>query len=124
MNAPARLTQFSPIFPVSDLRRALAHYEALGFDTHAYAEGAEYGFADRDGVSLHLAVQPDLDPAVGASAAYLYVEDADALFLEWTRPGVGGTTRPVGDTPYKLREGSHIDLDNNLIRFGSPLQGR
>jgi len=32
------------------------------------------------------------------------------------------TTRPVGDTPYQLREGWHIDPDNNLIRFGSPLR--
>ena len=56
--------------------------------------------------------------------AYLYVEDADALYDEWARPGVGGRTRRVGDTPYKLREGSHVDPDGNLIRFGSPMPGR
>jgi hypothetical protein len=110
--------RFSPIFPVRNLAAALAHYSALGFDTFAYDGGEEYGFADREGTGLHLATDPD--PAHHASA-YLYVRDADALYQEWTRPGIGGRTRPVGPTPYKLREGSHTDPDGNLIRFGSPM---
>jgi hypothetical protein len=47
-----------------------------------------------------------------------------ALYDEWARAGAGGLTRRVGDTPYKLREGSHVDPDGNLIRFGSPMPGR
>jgi hypothetical protein len=116
-----RLMQFSPIFPVKDLRRALDHYQSLGFRVRAYAGGDEYGFADRDGVGIHFAAEPDHDPAVGASEAYLYVEDADALAAEWSRPGIGGETLPVGNMAYKLREGTHIDLDNNVIRFGSKI---
>ena len=113
------LRRFSPIFPVRDLAAALAHYAALGFRTIAHEDGDEYGFAIRDGVDLHLAAHPgpDLHPA----AAYLYVRDADALYEEWTRPGVAGHTHPVGPTSYKLREGSHVDPDGNLIRFGSPM---
>jgi hypothetical protein len=121
VQARARLTRFSPILPVRDLGRALAHYAALGFETHPYADGDEYGFADRDGVGLHLAFQPDLDPEVSGSATYLCVEDADALYAEWTQPGIDGTTHPVGLTEYHLREGAHFDPDNNLIRFGSPV---
>jgi hypothetical protein len=30
--APTRLRSFSPIFPVRDLRQALAHYASLGFE--------------------------------------------------------------------------------------------
>jgi DNA-binding MarR family transcriptional regulator len=117
-----QLRRFSPIFPVVDLSASLAHYSALGFQTLAYADGEEYGFADRDGTGLHLACDPDHDPACGAGSAYLYVRDADALYEEWTQPGIGGLTRPVGPTPYKLREGSHVDPDGNLIRFGSPME--
>ncbi len=54
----AQFRQFSPIFPVRDLAAALAHYCALGFDTSAYVDGSEYGFADRDGTGLHLADRP------------------------------------------------------------------
>jgi hypothetical protein len=47
------------------------------------------------------------------------VRDADALFEEWSQPGIGGLTRPVGLMAYGLREGSHVDPDGNEIRFGS-----
>jgi DNA-binding MarR family transcriptional regulator/catechol 2,3-dioxygenase-like lactoylglutathione lyase family enzyme len=120
---PARqLSRFSPIFPVRDLAAALAHYSALGFETLAYVGGDEYGFASREGVELHLAADHHHESAHNAASAYLYVRDADALYQEWTRSGIGGRTRPVGPTPYKLREGSHIDPDGNLIRFGSPME--
>jgi DNA-binding MarR family transcriptional regulator len=120
---PARQFQhFSPIFPVADLADALVHYSTLGFKTFAYADGERYGFANREGVGLHLAHDPDHDPTRDAGSTYLYVRDADALYEEWSRPGIGGNTRPVGPTPYKLREGSHVDPDGNLIRFGSPTQ--
>jgi DNA-binding MarR family transcriptional regulator len=116
-----QLRSFSPVFPVRDLSAALRHYAALGFTTRGYEGGAEYGFADRDGTGLHLAADPGHDPARAAAAAYLYVRDADALYAEWSAPGVGGHTHPAGPTPYGLREGSHTDPDGNLIRFGSPV---
>jgi Ser/Thr protein kinase RdoA (MazF antagonist) len=129
-----RLLSFSPIFPVRDLRRALAHYESLGFDVEPYTGAGGYGFADRDGLRLHLALDHGRDESGGgdeggrdhehAGSAYLDVEDADALYDEWARPGIGGLTRRVGNTPYKLREGSHIDPDGNVIRFGSPMPGK
>jgi len=122
-----RFGSFSPVFPVRDLRRALAHYASLGFEVGVYADGDGYGFAGRDEVSLHLSLDEEHGPRADhqhVGTAYLYVEDADALYDEWARPGVGGLTRRVGDTPYKLREGAHVDPDGNLIRFGSPVPGR
>jgi DNA-binding MarR family transcriptional regulator len=121
--APAehQLRRFAPIFPVKDLTAALAHYSSLGFSTVAYEEGDEYGFANREGVELHLGVDHHAghDHEGHGAVAYLYVRDADALYEEWTRPGIGGRTSPVHDTPYKIREGAHIDPDGNMIRFGS-----
>jgi len=117
---PARqFRRFSPIFPVRDLADALAHYSSLGFEAFADNDDGDYGFADREGVGLHLAAGPGHVPDHHAST-YLYVGDADALYEEWSRPGIGGRTSPAGPTPYKLREGSHTDPDGNLIRFGSP----
>jgi hypothetical protein len=113
--------QFSPIFLVRDMTAALAHYTALGFDAFPYAGEDDYGFANREGTGLHLAGDPGHDPAHSHASAYLYVRDADALYAEWSRPGIGGHTRPASPTPYRLREGSHTDPDGNLIRFGSPV---
>jgi DNA-binding MarR family transcriptional regulator len=114
-----QLRRFSPIFGVSDLAAALDHYAALGFRTSADDDADHYGFADRDGVGLHLHAAGAHSPR---GAAYLYVHDADALYEEWSRPGIGGHTHPAGPTDYGLREGSHTDPDGNLIRFGSPIQ--
>ena len=119
---PRQFRQFSPIFPVRDLTAALAHYAALGFDAFAYQGEDGYGFADRDGIGLHLTADPGHDHAHSHASAYLYVRDADALYAEWSRPGIGGQTLAVCLTPYQLREGAHIDPDGNLIRFGSPVK--
>ncbi len=116
-----QLRRFCPIFGVRDLRAALAHYATLGFDIFAYEEGDDYGFANRDGVGLHLAAHPGHDPQRPASA-YLYVRDAAALSEEWSKPGIAGHTHAAEPTPYGMLEGSHTDPDGNVIRFGSPIK--
>lgn len=118
--AGPELCRFCPIFPVRDLKASLAHYASLGFRTEPYEEGEFYGFANREGVGLHLHESSYYGER---AAAYLYVRDADALYEEWTRPGVGGVTSPVHTTDYELRQGSHTDLDGNVIQFGSDIRG-
>jgi uncharacterized glyoxalase superfamily protein PhnB len=126
-----RLKSISPILPVKEIARALDHYASLGFAVNSYEGGEEYGFADRDQIGLHFVEISDHDHEDGSTheheahtaMTYLYVDDADALATEWRTPGIAGTTRPPVDTPYGLREGSHIDPDGNLIRFGSPIPG-
>lgn len=115
----------APILPVTDVRRALRHYAALGFTVSEYdddaAEQVYYGFAERDAVHLHFSLVEDHDPLKTASAVYFYVADADALYSEWRQADVGGRLIEPEDSDYGLREGAHIDEDGNLIRFGSPL---
>jgi predicted enzyme related to lactoylglutathione lyase len=101
----------SPVLPVTDLDRALAHYAALGFTTSRLDE--TYGFATWAGLELHLTVDPD---SVGAEV-YLHVPDADEVAESWAGPG---TTAPTPKS-WGVREGSHVDPDGNLLRFGSPL---
>ncbi len=117
---PARqFRRFSPIFPVRDVMAALAHYAALGFDTQPYEDGTGYGFASREGAELHLEQHADREPGHSHATAYLYVRDADEVYAEWSRPGIGGETHPVEATEYKMRQGLHVDPDGNVIRFGS-----
>lgn len=116
------MNSVAPVFPVADVTRALQHYEALGFEVHAYEGPAAYGYAVRGEVQLHVARVNDLDPKTNTSAAYLYVEDADSLFMEWRAADAGGRLVAPQDTDYGIREGAHIDEDGNLLRFGSPLE--
>jgi hypothetical protein len=101
---------------VVDVERAVDHYGRLGF-TISYHDRT-YAFAHRDRLTIHLA-QPADPAAARPGAIYLHVDDADQLASDWRRAGV----EVVGpqDFDYGKREGSHIDPDGNLIRFGSPL---
>jgi uncharacterized glyoxalase superfamily protein PhnB len=121
--AVATFRELAPIFPVRDVAAALAHYAALGFAVSPYEAGDEYGFAERDGVQLHVSRFDGHDPLTTATSAYLYVDDADALFAEWRDAAVGGRLHAPTDTDYGLREGAHVDPEGNLIRFGSFLAG-
>jgi hypothetical protein len=120
--------RLAPVFPVRDVRTALAHYRSLGFQAEAYDEERAgeliYGFLRRGPVELHLTRTADLDPARNTSACYLYADDADALFAEWSRAGVSGRFHDPADTPYCLREFAHVDPDGNLLRVGSPMRSK
>ena len=115
----------APILPVRSVSASLAHYRRLGFEgtvyTEAWADDPEYGFLTWGPVSLHLARVPSLDPKTSASACYLYVDDADALYATWQAAAVEGRLTIPKDTAYRLREFAYIDPDGNLLRVGSPL---
>ena len=107
----------APIFPVRDLGAAVDHYTALGFEVTGDHDG--YRFARYGAVYLHLSQVDAHDPATSTSAAYLYVGDADATHAAWAAAEVGGRLVAPADQPWGLREGAHVDLDGNLVRFGS-----
>jgi predicted enzyme related to lactoylglutathione lyase len=111
-----RVVSVEPIFVVSDVARAVEHYERLGFTTSYHDEG--YAFAHRDDLTIHLA-GADGSPA-RAGSIYMHVDDADRLADEWRKAGAD-VVEPA-DFDYGKREGSHTDPDGNLIRFGSPLR--
>ena len=114
------LRRVAPVFATTDLARAMAHYERLGFAVEAYDGGDDYAFAGRDGIEIHLAKVDQLDPRTTTSCAYLWVDDAAALHAEWAAAGVEGRLHPPNPTDYGLHEGAHVDPDGNLIRFGAP----
>jgi len=115
----ATFQSIAPIFPTADLRAMQAHYEALGFEVHVHEGG--YGTAARDGVRLHFRDTPDLGPADQRGAAYIDVDDADAVWAEWRAAGVGETT-DLFDPGFGVWEAAHTDGDGNLLRFGSRLR--
>lgn len=109
-----RVVSGDPIFLVADVAGAKHHYERLGFTTESYSDA--YAFAHRDELVVHL-MQADGGPFGGH--LYVHVTDAAQLAEEWRRAGVD-VTGPH-DYDYGKREGSHVDPDGNVIRFGSPI---
>ena len=115
----AAIAGYEPAFSVTDVGRAVDHYQRLGFRTSHHDEA--YAFAHRGDLTIHLAQAGD-PAAAGGSVLYLHVDDADQLAAEWRKAGVA-VTGPQ-DYDYGKREGSHRDPDGNKIRFGSPLRHR
>jgi hypothetical protein len=69
---------------------------------------------------IHLGAEPDLGTRPGRrAAAYLFVEDANALARTWL--AAGADVRLPRDTEWGQHEGVLVDPDDNVIRFGSPL---
>jgi catechol 2,3-dioxygenase-like lactoylglutathione lyase family enzyme len=116
-----RFDRLSPVFPVRDLAQAIEHYRKLGFQVRRYEGPDLYAFASRDGIELHLTQVSGLKPRKNMSAVYLYVDDADALYHEWSQAELDGRLIEPSDTSYGLREGACLDRDANLIRFGSSI---
>ena len=85
-----------------------------------HVHGGGYGTAARDGVRIHFGTCPSSAPATERGAAYLAVDDADALHAEWRAAGVGETT-DLFDPGFGVWEAAHTDADGNLLRFGSPV---
>jgi hypothetical protein len=98
--------------------RALDHYTKLGFEVSRHDD--TYAFAQRENrLTIHLN-QGD-GGGFGPGAVYLHVDDADAVARAWRSAGLEVEGPEIQD--YGKSEGSHIDPDGNLIRFGSPVQG-
>lgn len=108
-----------PIVTVHNVRAALQRYQQLGFVTEL-DESADYGFAERDSVQIHL--QPG-EPEETGGVFYLRVSDAEALHAEWTAAGVEGRFLGPHNTSYGLREFVYTDPDGIVHKVGSPLEG-
>jgi catechol 2,3-dioxygenase-like lactoylglutathione lyase family enzyme len=111
----------APVIPVRDLEAALDRYRRLGFEARAYGHGTGYGYADREGVSLHLSAWDEHDPERTGAVVYLFVSDADAVHAEWAAAGVEGRLTEPRDTDYGKREFAYVDPDGALHRVGSRL---
>ena len=116
-----------PVFIAADIPRTIAYYgEKLGFEClGTWSDPPVYAILARDQRVIHFrctnppAASPDkyqeelLD-------AYIYVDDADALYSEFAAKGVE-FTRGLGNMPWKCREFVIKDCDGRLLAFGSDL---
>jgi catechol 2,3-dioxygenase-like lactoylglutathione lyase family enzyme len=113
----------APILPSRDLTATATFYEDLGFERRSLWPD-EYLILMRGEIGLHFFLSRAHDPATSDHGCYLYVEDADSLYAEFSALGLpaAGIPRLHGspeDTDYGLREFAVVDLDGNLLRIGS-----
>ncbi len=112
-----------PILEVSDVVASGTFYrEKLGFQTAFFGDPPAFCIVGRDAVTIGLdqARSPNRAPQNAGWAAYLYVDDAEALCGEFRAAGVDITREPE-DTFYGCRDFDIRDPDGHLIAFGQDL---
>ena len=119
--------QIAPQFFVLDIPATLAYYqEKLGFAClGTWQDPPAYAIVARDNRRIHFrcAEPPTPNPDKYDDElldAYVFVEDADALYAEYQARGVE-FTRELGNTPWGSREFVLKDCDGRLLAFGSDL---
>jgi catechol 2,3-dioxygenase-like lactoylglutathione lyase family enzyme len=123
----AKLTGLAPVFVVPEVQQALDWYrDKLGFDVENWEPApATYGYARRDGWTIHVShgeparpnhevVQPDLYDV------YLFTDDVAALHAEFTASGVDILHEPI-ERPWRMREIRVQDPFGYILAFGEPL---
>ena len=96
-----------------------AHYEALGLRRARPRRRLRHRRPGRHPHPLQ-AGAPTSGRRTERGAAYVGVDDADALHAEWRAAAVGETS-DLFDPGFGVWEAAHTDDDGNLLRFGSPL---
>jgi uncharacterized glyoxalase superfamily protein PhnB len=111
----------APVLCVSDMQAMMQHFEhQLGFRMQGSAgDLPSWASMQRDSVEIML-VCGDYPAPAADWAAYVYVEDADALYAELTDRGADLVAQPT-DKPYGCREFEVRLPDGRLLAFGSNL---
>jgi catechol 2,3-dioxygenase-like lactoylglutathione lyase family enzyme len=123
----ARVTGLAPVLLAPDVGAALAYYrDVLGFDVTPYELApSDYGYAERDGVSIHIAhadhCRPNSDLVGDLFDVYIWVDDVEAVHADLQRRGAnilhGPTERPWGMREIRVRE-----LNGYVLGIGQPLE--
>ena len=113
-----------PVLQVADVTRSVAFYvDKLGFVSNGtWGDGPAFAIVQRGRVTIALdKSRGDGVPLNQYWAAYIYVEDADALHAEYAANGADIPRGPE-DTFYGCRDFDIRDPDGHLLAFGHDLQ--
>ena len=121
------IRQIAPLFFTRNMDVTLAYYkDKLGFQcVGTWQDPPVYAIVARDQHPIHFrcADPPTPNPAKFDDElldAYLFIDDADALYAEYSARGVE-FTRGLANMPWGSREFVVKDCDGRLLAFGANL---
>jgi uncharacterized glyoxalase superfamily protein PhnB len=121
------IRQIAPQFFTTDIPTTLAYYkDKLGFEClGTWQDPPVYAIVARDQHAIHFrCAEPPIANRDKYSDelldAYLFIEDADALYYQYAARGVE-FTRHLANMPWKSREFVVKDCDGRLLAFGANL---
>lgn len=121
------IRQIVPLFFTTNIPATLAYYkDKLAFEClSTWMDPPVYAIIARDHQVIHFrcAAPPTPNPEKYADElldAYLFVDDADTLYAEYSARGVE-FTRTLANMPWNCREFVVRDCDGRLLAFGANL---
>lgn len=116
------------VLQVEDVERSKAFYcEKLGFRTlGTWGDGPDFAIIGQGGVTIALDRSRSAAGSIPVNqywAAYLYVDDADALCDQFRQRGVEFHRGPE-DMFYGLRDFDVRDPDGHILAFGHDLESQ
>jgi uncharacterized glyoxalase superfamily protein PhnB len=121
------IRQIVPLFFTTNIPATVAYYRnKLGFEClGTWQDPPVYAIVARNQQAIHFrcAEPPAPNPDKYSSElldAYMFVDDADALYAEYAGQGVE-VTRRLGNMPWGCREFVIKDCDGRLLAFGANL---
>ncbi|HZJ60326.1 MAG TPA: VOC family protein [Chitinophagaceae bacterium] len=113
------LTEINPKLPMRDKSRTKEFYIGqLGFQQFG-SEYDEYLMVQKDNVQIHFFEFKELDPKENYGQVYIRTNDIGKLYQSIVDKKI--SIHPAGDLqtkPWRQREFSVLDPDNNLLTFG------
>lgn len=110
----------APVLRVTQMNPSLKFYQdRLGFTvTFLWQDPPTYAVLKRGGVSIHLSLSTDFDPAVHKGAmVYVFVHHVEALYREFLEKGLEFRA-PLSVQDYKMKDFDLADPDGNVLTFG------
>jgi catechol 2,3-dioxygenase-like lactoylglutathione lyase family enzyme len=130
---PARraggFTSSSAVLLVADVERSIAYYrDRLGFECEVHGDPPDFCVANRDGVTILLALCEDADRIVPNWKivdkiwnVFIRVDDVEAIYAELQQRGAP-IDYTLYDAPSGFREFGLQDPDGHDIAIGQPIE--
>lgn len=114
------LTAIHPKLPMRSKSATKEFYaNKLGFEQLGSADHDDYLMLGRDGIEVHFFLFTELDPKENYGQVYIRTNNVDELYQSFVDNKVpihpNGT---LATKPWRQREFSLLDSDNNLLTFG------
>ena len=110
------LTSINPKLPMRN--RAITrdfYINKLGFQQFG-GDYPDYLMLERDGIQIHFFEFKDLDPKQNYGQVYIRTDDIEALYQQMQASDTKTTKLEL--KPWRQKEFSVLDPDNNLLTFG------
>lgn len=117
------LNAINPKLPMRDKSATKDYYiNQLGFSEVGTNEYDEYLMVKKDKVEIHFFKFTELDPKENYGQVYIRTDDIEQLYKELNDRQVSiHPNGPLQTKPWRQKEFSLLDPDNNLLTFGQSM---